>query len=59
MRCNDKLGALLRQLMHPCKQCHLPSRRKRGFRLIEEIQPFPAEPVKQQGEKTLAMRLMV
>ena len=48
--CDDELRALADELVQTHQHRHLPGRRQRSFRLVEEIEPVAAETVFEQGE---------
>jgi len=59
MSCHQELRALLLELMDSGQQCQLAGRRKGGFRLVQKIKPVGAEPVLNESQEGLAMRLLM
>ena len=50
---DDELAPRLHQPVHLGEHGELPLRREPGLRLVEEVQPVPAQAVAKQGEKAL------
>ena len=57
MRGDDELRLRTHQIAHGPQQGKLPQRRKRGFRLIQQIKAAPAEAMEHQGEKAFPVGL--
>src|SRR5882762_760464 len=56
---DDQLRLMANQAMHQRQHTQLPLRRKRGLRLIEQIDPATLKPLLQYREERLSVRLLV
>lgn len=59
MGCDDELGLRLDQLLHGDQEAELTGGRERRLWLVEQIQSVAVQPVQDQSEKGLAVRLLV
>ena len=59
MGCHHELGALPRQQAHLPQQGELPRGGQGGLRLIQQVEPLPAEAVLHQGQEALPVGLGV